>query len=62
MTKISTSHRREDETQCDGNADLVLELAAPLDVDAFGEWHLLGDDDDTSTKPAMSRPRTLSET
>ena len=37
-------HRREDEPQRPGGPHLVLELAAPLDVHAFGQLHLLGDD------------------
>ena len=37
-------HGREDEPQRLRRPHLVLELAAPLDVDALGQLHLLGDD------------------
>ena len=37
-------HRREDEAQRVGRPNLVLELAAPLDVNALRQRHLLGHD------------------
>ena len=44
MTKMTHDDRREHPPQRLGGPLLVLELAAPLDVDALGQLHLLGDD------------------